>query len=203
MRDPTCTEILQLFGVPERIQQRVIPDTVTGCWLWTGGKTGVGYAEARWNGRTVGNLHRPIYQAIKGTIPDDAVLDHLCRVRHCLNPDHLEVTTHRVNILRGTGGSARNATKTHCPNGHPYDIQQGGVRGCRQCRNAYYMERYYRTRILKGYSSGDRWHSQRVPVTHCKRGHEFTPENTRVWGGTHRACITCGRAASRAGSKRD
>src|ERR1035437_1939003 len=68
-------------------------------------------------------------------------LDHLCRVRHCVNPAHLEPVTRQENLLRGQTTTASNAAKTHCPKGHAFignNIKMNsGSRKCRTCENAY------------------------------------------------------------------
>jgi hypothetical protein len=90
--------------------------------------------------------HRVVYEALVGPIPEEAVIDHLCRVRNCVNPDHLEPTTTKVNILRGTTPSADNARKTHCKQGHAFDSKNTAVydghRMCRVCNRAYQRARY-------------------------------------------------------------
>ena len=63
--------------------------------------------------------HRIGYEQLVGPIPKGLELDHLCRVRHCVNPDHLEPVTHKENTLRGSCPAAVNARKTHCKRGHP------------------------------------------------------------------------------------
>jgi hypothetical protein len=83
-----------------------------------------------------------------GAVPEGLELDHLCRVRGCVNPKHLEPVTHRENLMRGESWSAVNARKTHCPEGHPYDetntyIDGKGRRRCRECARAYDLRRYY------------------------------------------------------------
>lgn len=81
--------------------------------------------------------HRVAYREAYGEIPDGLELDHLCRNRRCVNPEHLEAVTHHVNLLRGNTIPARNARKTHCPNGHAYDETNtyvSAARGYRQCR---------------------------------------------------------------------
>lgn len=103
------------------------------CWEWQGRLDPRGY------GRYAGRLaHRISYELLRGPIPSGLELDHLCRVRNCVNPDHLEPVTHRENTLRSTSPSAINATKSACPSGHPYDaentyISPGGDRHCRAC----------------------------------------------------------------------
>jgi hypothetical protein len=78
--------------------------------------------------------HRLSYQAFRGPIPDGLVLDHLCRVRACVNPWHLEPVTTRENLLRGQTLTARNAAKTHCHRGHPLSVNlRGKWRSCREC----------------------------------------------------------------------
>ena len=83
--------------------------------------------------------HRFAYETFVGPIPEGLTIDHLCRIRHCVNPEHLEAVTDRVNILRGEGISAQHARATHCPQGHPYDlintyVAPDGDRDCRDCR---------------------------------------------------------------------
>ena len=112
------------------------------CWPWLGSIMASGYGQFhirlevnRWSATVA---HRVAYEISIGPIPSGLVLDHLCRVRHCVRPDHLEPTTDAVNILRGTGWAARHARKTHCPAGHPYDqrnthVDKKGMRHCRAC----------------------------------------------------------------------
>lgn len=111
------------------------------CWVWKGAKLWDGYGVMRVHGRQT-RVHRAAYTECFGEIAPGMVIDHLCRVRDCANPEHLRQTTHRENILAGTGMSARHATKTHCPEGHPLSgdnlvfEKQGNhmSRRCRECR---------------------------------------------------------------------
>jgi hypothetical protein len=89
------------------------------CWLWTGGKTGLGYGQLGVNGHK-SLAHRWIYEVCNGPVPAGLELDHLCRIPRCVNPDHLEPVTHRINMLRGETLAAKEASKTHCPRGHSY-----------------------------------------------------------------------------------
>lgn len=94
---------------------------VDSCWEWIGemGAFGYGYVRQRASRRRK-FAHRAMYEMLRGPIPDGMDMDHLCRNRRCVNPDHLEPVTHRENCRRGNGYSGRNARKTHCPAGHPY-----------------------------------------------------------------------------------
>jgi hypothetical protein len=105
----------------------------SGCWLWTAAlnRHGYGILDGRY-------AHRVLYKALVGEVPDDLHLDHLCRVRNCVNPAHLEPVTPRVNVMRSTAVTATNAAKTHCKRGHPFDqrntyVKPTGYRGCRTC----------------------------------------------------------------------
>lgn len=125
--------------VSARLAQHVTIDPVTGCWLWTGLLDSDGYGQLRISGRLV-MAHRLSYTDAKGQIPGGMELDHLCRVRNCVNPSHLEPVTHRENVMRGEGICARAANVTHCPKGHPYEgdnlvIFADGKRRCRTCRS--------------------------------------------------------------------
>lgn len=117
-----------------------------GCWLWTGAKAGgTGYGHIYMEGHQR-LAHRFAYEVLIGPIPEGLVLDHLCRVRSCVNPDHLEPVSNAENILRGSGCAARSARVTHCPQGHPYDaentaIKVDGSRRCKTCHRARERQR--------------------------------------------------------------
>ena len=112
----------------------VLEDT---CWLWTGTIAHTGYGQIGDRGQSL-LAHRVSYQMFKGPIPDGLQIDHLCRNRWCVNPDHMEPVTLVINVERGVSPSALNRQKTHCPAGHPYDHRFGArqTRGCRPCINA-------------------------------------------------------------------
>lgn len=88
-----------------------------GCWEWQGAKNPKGYGIFGHHRRTE-MAHRYSHKIFKGEIPKGFTIDHLCRNRGCVNPDHLEPVTQRENLLRGNGWSGRNARKALCPRGH-------------------------------------------------------------------------------------
>lgn len=110
------------------------------CWLWTGALSPNGYGTFG----SGGSAHRIIYELLKDPIPIGLQLDHLCRTRHCVNPDHLQPITVRENILRGEGFAAINARKTHCVRGHEFTQDNTYInptnkqRGCRLCFRVKY-----------------------------------------------------------------
>lgn len=111
------------------------------CWEWTGAKTSGGYGQF-WVKPLKVVSHRFAYEQLVGEIPDDLQLDHLCRNRACVNPQHLEPVTQQVNILRGFSIATANRLKTHCPHGHPYSAENTYIhpknngRICRACARA-------------------------------------------------------------------
>jgi hypothetical protein len=119
----------------ERLFWERVEKTET-CWLWKGSCTSEGYGQIQM-GRRFKLAHRYAYELLCGPIPDGKVLDHLCRVTACVNPDHLEAVTDRINSLRGISPSAKNAQKTACVNGHPFTAENtytyGGHRVCKTC----------------------------------------------------------------------
>lgn len=128
----------------ERIRAKVLMEDhgySTPCWIWQGCILHDGYGVVGVNWRQE-RVHRVAFSEAIGPIPEGYVIDHLCRVRSCTNPLHLEATTNRENILRGNGASAHHAKKTHCPKGHPYvgenliiELNKGRkIRRCRKCR---------------------------------------------------------------------
>lgn len=104
------------------------PVPESGCWIWMGAVS-QGYGYMLRGGKHI-KAHRLFYEHHKGPI-GPFVLDHLCRVRCCVNPDHLEPVTNHENIIRGEGPTAINARKTHCPRGHKYDAVARVVNGPR------------------------------------------------------------------------
>lgn len=150
--DRIDTLIRELEGVKEgsRFWSKVDKGGPGGCWLWTASRTPKGYGQFSVGGRKAGNYrmlkaHRVAYLLLRGIIPATLELDHLCRVRHCVNPDHLEPVTNTENIRRGISPSAVGARKTHCPQGHPYSgnnlyTNPSGFRICRTCKRAALRE---------------------------------------------------------------
>jgi hypothetical protein len=119
-----------------------------GCWLWTGSMDSCGRYGRLSFGHKYRAAHRLSYELFKGQIPANAVLDHLCRVTRCVNPDHLEPVSQRENILRGIGPSAQHAAALLCKNGHPftednvyYRAKNKKWRKCRLC-NREEVKRY-------------------------------------------------------------
>lgn len=112
------------------------------CWLWTKRLDKDGYGQFRIGSRTDGSsrqvgAHRLSYEWEYGFVPVGLELDHLCRVRACVRPSHLEAVTSLENIQRGNAG-IHERLKTCCPRGHPYDDQNtywrpNGNRECRTC----------------------------------------------------------------------
>ena len=102
------------------------------CWLWAGNidpSNGYGrFSQTK--------AHRLVYEALVGEIPEGLDLDHLCRIRACVNPEHLEPVTRKVNILRGEGMGAKYARDPYCAKGHQKDrVNINGTRWCSSCHS--------------------------------------------------------------------
>lgn len=155
--------------------------TDSGCIEWIASTQGEGYGQFFRGGRTGPGQHGKIaahrwsYEYHVGPIPNGLEIDHLCRNRLCVNPEHLEPVTSQENISRSHG----NGSKTHCPQGHAYDdantyVSPAGTRFCRKC---------------KGFNGlGIGWRSTQ---TECKHGHPFDEQNTRIRANGSRACKAC------------
>lgn len=127
--------------VDERFDAKV--EFTESCWLWLGYCSN-GYGQVGRGGQ-LHKAHRYAYESLVGPIPLGLELDHLCRVRNCVNPAHLEPVTRRENILRGLSRAALFAARTTCSVGHEFDaIHRRGDdmsrRTCRTCNNAYLRE---------------------------------------------------------------
>lgn len=135
-------DVLQPTTIEERFWEKV---EVTGfCWNWTGTLSS-GYGRftiaPRPEQKAIG-AHRFAYMLLVGPIPQGLHLDHLCRNTRCVNPDHLEPVTPRVNNLRSFSTSAKRARMTHCKNGHEFTesntrVDKIGRRSCKQCHREY------------------------------------------------------------------
>lgn len=113
-----------------------------GCWIWTGARVrGYGIVMREKHpgfGRTCVPAHRDVYELLVRPLEPHELLDHLCRSRACVNPDHVDPVTQKENLRRSARTQAsRNAAKTHCPAGHEYAgtnlIMHAGMRFCREC----------------------------------------------------------------------
>lgn len=109
------------------------------CWLWNGACNPQGYA-LFWSEGKVKAAHRVAYEWFIGAIPKGLQLDHLCRVRHCVNPVHLEPVSNRENALRGEAPNIQRRREGVCKYGHSladaYRDSRGRVRNCRTCKLA-------------------------------------------------------------------
>lgn len=124
--------------------ERAVPEPNTGCWLWLSSMKPNGYGKVEIGGRQL-QAHRWSYEFYRNPIPHGMVIDHLCRVRCCVNPAHMEVVTQKQNLDRSECASATNGRKTHCNRGHALadpnlitrtQRRYGATRECRTCTNA-------------------------------------------------------------------
>lgn len=160
------------------------------CHIWTGRTDACGYGIVSVDGNRK-RAHRVAYEAARGPIPDGLVIDHLCRVRNCVKPAHLEAVTSMENMRRGLSFRLRNGMDDSCVNGHLYTVENSlygandTVR-CRICAYAASRESKRKRRRREGVPA-------RKGTTHCKNGHEYTVENTYITKKGARTCRACRR----------
>ncbi len=168
----------QLFA--ERIANSITVDE-NGCWLWNRFTDRNGYGRASVCGKYI-LAHRLMFNLLVGPIPEDRPeIDHLCRVRNCCNPDHLEPVTREENMRRVA------AANTCCRRGHSYAdhafVNSKGDRECRICSQRVKSESQRRLR--------DTGVGPRASWTECIRGHELSGSNLIVNKSGSRECRLC------------
>lgn len=133
--------------LPPRIERNPIAafwdrvEKTDTCWWWRGGISMYGYGQFQPARSKNLRAHKFAWEMEHGPTPDDMVLDHLCRNRACVRPEHLEPVTPRTNTLRGIGPAAINSRKTACVNGHRFTpentrVDAQGNRSCWMCLRA-------------------------------------------------------------------
>lgn len=135
----------------KRLFSKISFDKFSGCWNWMGNLNQTGYGRIRFLGEKV-LVHRLMYSWIynkelsKIIRKDIPILDHICNNKRCCNPTHLRLTSHKINMLRGNGPSAKGARQTHCKKGHllPIEKNKFGRRHCQLCNTIWARERYRR-----------------------------------------------------------
>ena len=126
-----------------RFWERV--DKTEDCWIWTGANNGNGYGRLSVDGR-LQYAHRWAYQLTHGEIPDDLVIDHLCRTRACVRPEHLQAVPAAVNIRRGvlgfdlTGKCRAGLHDVSDPSN--ISVRPDGGRRCRPCELQHRKDRW-------------------------------------------------------------
>lgn len=136
--------MLYLPAAPIRLKEKIIIHPKSRCWIWTGTLSFYGYGTMVINTKST-RVHRFSYEIHKGKIPEGLVIDHLCRNKKCVNPEHLEAVTGTENLRRG-----KEATKTHCKRGHPLvDRQRNGDRYCKKCATYRARINYHKRRCGK------------------------------------------------------
>ena len=198
------------FYTDEEIESRIMENVSIDescenpCWLWTGSLTSTGYGQISIHSRPR-PAHRVSYILLKGPIPRNLEIDHLCRVRRCVNPNHLEPVTRSENTKRGMAGKAaatRAQERTHCKKGHELtgDNIRGAEKGKRLCKICYEVgvkdrnDRRPRIPIeLRKPNIADLARTK----THCPHGHSYSGDNLIINKKGARICRECMRKASR------
>lgn len=174
-----------------RFEDKYIPEPNCGCWLWHGSQCR-GYGQFWIEGR-LQKAHRVSYRYYVGEIPPNMDLDHLCRVRCCVNPKHLEPVTRSENTRRGLAShvaKSRAQARDVCERGHPLsndNLVRLDSKQCRECLRASMKRQRERKASAEGRVLGQGNGNK----THCPHGHPYSGTNLYVTSHGYRQCRAC------------
>lgn len=144
------------MGLPKRIMSKI--DQQEDCWVWQASTDGCGYGHV-WHEGKLKRAHKLLYETLVGAVPEGLELDHLCKNRACVNPEHLEPVTHAENVNRGEWALANRPVPRTCKRGHPVDNENvyilnekgwGTCLTCKRDRDREYARRYRAARKIGG-----------------------------------------------------
>ena len=145
-RPVSANDIAILTRYLPALSAKYVVDQSTGCWVWNAALDRDGYG-AITVARRKYRAHRALWIVANCSDVPEQTLDHICRNRACVNPNHLEPTSHKTNTLRGNALTAINARKTRCVQGHeltPDNVKPSGIkrsrRNCLECDRTYKRE---------------------------------------------------------------
>lgn len=150
-------------AILERFHQSISPEPNTGCWYWMNGCERTGYGQFCHSGK-VWKAHRLSFAHYHRALEPGEVVHHKCEIPFCVNPDHLQATSQRDNVLLGNAPAAIQARQTHCMRGHELSgenlfVTTDGRRQCLDCSRANARRRY------AGLQAPDhRWRGQKLSL---------------------------------------
>lgn len=135
-------------SIISRFNSKYTPEPNTGCWLWFGAYHRLGYGQFRYN-KVVMLSHRVSFELFRGKFDDKLDVLHSCDTRSCVNPDHLFLGDHLMNMRDASKkGRLLNQRKTHCPSGHEYAgdnlVMYRNKRVCLICRRERGLRFYHK-----------------------------------------------------------
>ena len=155
MKGPLSGKQIPIILKIESFLSRITYCSNTGCWEWRGALSRQGYGIFCQERKNIA-AHRISFSVFKGPLLPKLVIDHICRNRKCVNPDHLRQVTQKENMLENSVGVAKiNHLKTHCSNGHEFTedniLKQPRGKRCRECKRSDSLKWYSKNGRQKPY----------------------------------------------------